>query len=108
MTKTIVAKAAGIATRKYQCSCHQETGMVGLLEYDITRPQCEGKQLQRSLSNSFEIETFAQEISQTLIENTKPHIASLKKMFKELKMQNDKEVKAKLLPLLQKYISNPI
>jgi len=49
-----------------------------------------------------------EEISQTLIEKAKPHIASLKKMFKELKMQNDKEVKAKLLPLLQKYISNPI
>ena len=49
-----------------------------------------------------------EEISQTLIEKAKPHIASLKKIFKELKMQNDKEVKAKLLPLLQKYISNPI
>ena len=48
------------------------------------------------------------EISQTLIEKAKPHIASLRKMFKELKMQNDKEVKAKLLPLLQEYISNPI
>ena len=59
MTQTIVAKAAGIATRKYQCSCHQGTGMIGLLEYGITKPQCEGRQLQRSLSNSFEIETFA-------------------------------------------------
>ena len=49
-----------------------------------------------------------EEISQTLMEKAKPHIASLKRMFKELKMQNDKEVKAELLPLLQKYISNPI
>lgn len=49
-----------------------------------------------------------EEISQTLIEKAKPHIASLKKMFKELKMHNDKEVKAELLPLLQKYISNPV
>jgi len=48
------------------------------------------------------------EISQSLIEKAKPEIASLIEAYKELKKQNDKEVKKKLLPLLQKYISNPI
>jgi len=48
------------------------------------------------------------EISQSLIEKAKPEVAKLIETYKELKEQNDKEVKAKLLPLLQKYISNPI
>jgi len=48
------------------------------------------------------------EISQSLIEKVKPEIANLVEAYKELKKQNDEEVKEKLLPLLQKYISNPI
>ena len=47
------------------------------------------------------------EISQSLIEKAKPEIVNLKEAYKELKKQNDK-AKEKLLPLLQKYISNPI
>ena len=48
------------------------------------------------------------EISQSLIERAKPEITNLIEAYKELKKYNDKEVKEKLLPLLQKYISNPI
>jgi hypothetical protein len=48
------------------------------------------------------------EISQSLLEKAKPEIANLLEAYKELKKQNDEEVKLKLLPLLQKYISNPI
>lgn len=48
------------------------------------------------------------EISHSLIEKAKPEIAKMKEKFRELKKQNDKEVKGKLLPLLRKYISNPI
>lgn len=48
------------------------------------------------------------EISQSLLEKTKPEIASLLEAYKELKKQNDTEVKERLLPLSQKYISNPI
>lgn len=47
-------------------------------------------------------------IAQSLIEKAKPEIAILIKAHKELKKENDKEVRGKLLPLLQKYISNPI
>jgi len=46
--------------------------------------------------------------SQSLIEKAKPEIANLIEKFKELKKQNDGEVKEKLLPLLRKYISKPI
>lgn len=48
------------------------------------------------------------EISQSLIEKAKPEITNFLEAYKELKKQNDKEVKEKILPLLQKYISNPI
>ena len=48
------------------------------------------------------------EFSQSLIEKAKPEIANLIEKYKELKKQNDREVKKKLLPLLQKYISKPI
>jgi len=48
------------------------------------------------------------EVSQSLIEKAKPEIANLIDVYKELKKQNDLEVKEKLLPLLQKYISNPV
>ena len=47
-------------------------------------------------------------ISQSLIEKAKPEVAKLIEMYKELKEQNDTEVKKKLLPLLQKYISKPV
>lgn len=48
------------------------------------------------------------EISQLLLEKAKPEIANLIEAYKELKKQHGKEVKEKLLPLLRKYISNPI
>lgn len=48
------------------------------------------------------------EISQTLLDKTKPEISKIVGKHKELKKQNDSEVKEKLLPLLKKYISNPI
>jgi len=48
------------------------------------------------------------ELSTSLIEKAKPEIAKVIEAYKELKELNDKEVKEKLLPLLQKYISNPI
>jgi len=47
-------------------------------------------------------------ISQSLIEKAKPEAKTLVGKFKRLKKQNDEEVREKLLPLLQKYISNPI
>lgn len=50
----------------------------------------------------------SEEISQSLIEKVKPETESIINIYKELKEQNDKEVKDKLLPLLQKYISKPI
>jgi len=48
------------------------------------------------------------EISQVLLDKAKPEIAKIVELHKELKEQNDNEVKEKLLPLLKKYISNPI
>jgi len=48
------------------------------------------------------------EISQTLLDKAKPEISKIVDKHKELKKQNDNEVKEKLLPLLKKYISNPI
>ena len=48
------------------------------------------------------------EIFHSLLEKAKPEIAKVIEAYKELKELNDKEVKEKLLPLLQKYISNPI
>ena len=47
-------------------------------------------------------------ILQSLLEKAKPETQTLVNKFKELKKQYDEEVKEKLLPLLQKYISNPI
>jgi len=64
-------------------------------------------QLKYVIERQSEIINF-DEISQSLIEKAKPEIANLIEAYKELKKQNDKEVKEKLLPLLQKYISNPI
>lgn len=48
------------------------------------------------------------EIYQALMDKAKPEIANIVDRYKELKKQNDNEVKERLLPLLQKYISNPI
>jgi len=48
------------------------------------------------------------EILQSLIDKAKPEIANLIRVWKELKKQNDIEVKEKLLPLLEKIISYPI
>ena len=64
-------------------------------------------QLAYALRKQSEIVNF-DEVSQSLIEKAKPEIVNLIQAYKELKKQNDKEVKEKLLPLLQKYISNPI
>jgi len=47
-------------------------------------------------------------ISQSIITKVKPQVEKLRKKHRELKKLNDEEVKEKLLPLLQKYISNPI
>jgi hypothetical protein len=49
-----------------------------------------------------------EKISQSLIEMTKPETKHLIRTYKELWNITDKEVKLKLLPLLQKYISIPI
>ena len=48
------------------------------------------------------------EIYQALVDIAKPEIANIVDKHKELKKQNDNEVRGKLLPLLKKYISNPI
>lgn len=48
------------------------------------------------------------EISQALIDKAKPEIANIVDRYKKLKKQNDNEVKERSLPLLKKYISNPI
>jgi hypothetical protein len=48
------------------------------------------------------------EVSNSLIEKAKPDVTNVIEAYKELKELTDKEVKEKLLPLLQKYISNPI
>jgi len=48
------------------------------------------------------------EIFQALMDKSKLEIANIVEKHKELKNQNDNEVKEKLLPLLKKYISNPI
>lgn len=48
------------------------------------------------------------EISQALLDKAKPEIAKIVELHKELKKQNDNKVKERLLPLLKKYISNPI
>lgn len=43
-----------------------------------------------------------------ILEKAKPEATCLVDKFKKLKKMNDREVKGKLLPLLQKHISNPI
>jgi hypothetical protein len=43
-----------------------------------------------------------------LIAKAEPEITILLKAYKELKKLNDKETKGQLLPLLRKYIGNPI
>jgi hypothetical protein len=48
------------------------------------------------------------EISKSLIKIAKPETTKFLERYKELKKQNDEEVKEKLLPQLQKYISNPV
>lgn len=48
------------------------------------------------------------ELSQSLIETAKSETMDFLERYKELKKQNDEEVKGKLLILLQKYISNPV
>jgi len=47
-------------------------------------------------------------ITKSLIEKAKPTIEEILKAYNYAKEQNDKETKGKILPLLQKYISNPI
>lgn len=47
-------------------------------------------------------------ISYLLIAKAEPEITILLKAYKELKKLNDKETKGQLLPLLRKYIGNPI
>ena len=48
------------------------------------------------------------EVFQALMDKAKLEIANIVDKHKELKKQNDNEVRGKLLPLLKKYISNPI
>ena len=48
------------------------------------------------------------EISQSLIEKAKSEITNSLRIYRELKKQNDEDVKGKLLLMLQKYISNPV
>jgi len=48
------------------------------------------------------------EISQAILDKAKPEVAKILDKHKKLKKQNDIEVVGKLLPLLKKYISNPI
>ena len=67
----------------------------------------EKTQMRHVINMQSEIVDF-DEISQSLIEKAKPEIAHLIETYKELKKENDREVKEKLLPLLQKYISKPI
>jgi len=50
----------------------------------------------------------SESIIESLIKLAKPTIENILRVYRDLKEQNDKEIKAKLLPLLQKYISNPI
>lgn len=47
-------------------------------------------------------------ISQEILEKAKPEAKYLVDRFKKLKQRYDCEVKDKLLPLLQRYISNPV
>jgi hypothetical protein len=46
-------------------------------------------------------------ISQSLIEKADPEITNFLEAYNKLNRQNEREVRGKLLPLLQKYISNP-
>ena len=48
------------------------------------------------------------EISHSLIEEAKPRITKVITTYRELKKLSDREVKLKLLPLLQECISNPL
>ena len=47
-------------------------------------------------------------IAESLIKLAEPTIENILRLYRYLKEQNDKEVKEKLLPLLQKYMSSPI
>ena len=48
------------------------------------------------------------EISKFLIEKAEPRVKKVIATYRELKKQTDREVRQKLLPLIQEYISNPI
>jgi len=50
----------------------------------------------------------SESIAESLIKLAEPTIENMLRLYRYLKEQNDKEVKKKLLPLLQKYMSSPI
>jgi len=49
-----------------------------------------------------------QSVTKSLVELATPTVENILKVYAYLKEQNDVEIKERLLPLLQKYISNPV
>jgi len=49
-----------------------------------------------------------QSVTESLVELAKPKIESILKVYTFLKEQNDTEIKRKMIPLLNKYIGNPV
>lgn len=53
-------------------------------------------------------DTDFDKVTESLVELAKPKIESILKVYAFLKEQNDTEIKGKIIPLLNKYIGNPV
>ena len=76
--------------------------------YDEAREKIEESLAERIPKSVGKSESDFEKISNCLIQSAKPEIEKILEIYMELKQQNDKIVKDELLPLLQKYITNPI
>ena len=85
------------------CVTERTRGIIG------TKSRVEGmlESLEPKSASMDKIERMKKQIVDSLFEKIKPKSKTLVDTFKELKKQNDEELE-KILPLLQRYISNPI
>ena len=76
--------------------------------YDEAQEKIEKSLAERIPKSVGKSESDLEKISNYLIQLARPEIEKILEIYMELKEQNDKIVKDELLPLLQKYITNPI
>jgi hypothetical protein len=85
------------------CVIERTRGIIG------TKSNVEGmlESLKPESKTKYKIEIMKKQVVNSLFEEIKPESKTLVDTCKELKKQNDEELE-KILPLLQRYISNPI